>query len=50
MLVKQIVDYTLVDYERVWDMNIARVYGLVAEMQHHNKITEEKVKQWKRQH
>ena len=50
MLVKQIVDYALIDYERVWDMNIARVYGLVAEMQRYNKLTEERVKQWKRQH
>jgi hypothetical protein len=50
MLAKQIVDYTLIDMERVWDMNIVRVYGLVAEMQHHNKLQEERVKQWRAKH
>ena len=48
MLVKSIVDYTQIDYERVWDMNIMRVYGLVAEMQHYNKKQEERIKQWRK--
>ena len=50
MLAKQIVDYTLMDYERVWDMNIVRVYGLISEMQHHNKQQEERIKRWKAKH
>lgn len=48
MLVKSIVDYTQIDYERVWDMNIMRVYGLVAEIQHYNKKQEERIKQWRK--
>ena len=48
MLVKSIVDYTQIDYERVWDMNIMRVYGLVAEMQYYNKKQEERIKQWRK--
>lgn len=50
MLAKQIVDYTLIDYERVWDMSIVRVYGLIAEMQHHNKKEEERIKAWRMKH
>lgn len=50
MLVKQIVDYTMMDYERVWDMNIVRVYGIIAEMGEYNKRQEEKIKQWRSKH
>lgn len=50
MLAKQIVDYTLLDYERVWDLPIVRVYGIVAEMQHHNKLTEQRIKEWRAKH
>ncbi len=50
MLAKQIVDYTLIDIERVWDMPIVRVYGLIAEMQHYNKKQEERIKQWRSKH
>lgn len=50
MLVKQIVDYTMIDYERVWDMPITRVLGLVVEMQHNNKLMEERIKQWRSKH
>jgi hypothetical protein len=50
MLVKQIVDYTLIDYERVWDITMDRVFGIIAEMQHHNKLHEERIKEWRSKH
>lgn len=50
MLAKVIVDYTLIDYDRVWDMPILRVYALVTEMQHHNKLEEARIKEWQRKH
>lgn len=50
MLVKGIVDYTLIDYERVWDMNIVRAYAIVVEIQAYNKREEERVKAWRTKH
>lgn len=48
MLAKQIVDYTLIDYERVWDMPIVRIYAISMEIQHHNKLQEQRIKQWRK--
>lgn len=50
MLAKQIVDYTLIDMERVWDLPIVRVYGIIAEMQQYNKLTEQRIKEWRKRH
>lgn len=50
MLAKQIVDYTLIDYERVWDMPIVRIYAIANEIQHHNKLQEQRIKSWRTKH